>query len=103
MLETKAIKTALYCSAYIYISVCLYYQKGYTGQTGRHLLVIYKEHICNIRLNKEHSEFNLQVFNGKHVCGTIDQALSKIDHAENEQIMSIKDGLHISLHKTLDK
>jgi hypothetical protein len=71
----------------------------YIGQTGRSLNIRYKEHIRSIRYNREDSGYATHILNNIHRYGKIEDIMERIDQAKKWRIMTIKENLHIYIHK----
>jgi hypothetical protein len=50
----------------------------HVGQMGRNLITRYKEHIRNIRLNKDESAFAQHILNQGHQYGPMEQIMKLI-------------------------
>jgi hypothetical protein len=74
---------------------CRSCHKVYIGQTGRNLTTRYKEHIRNIRLNKDESAFVQHMLNERHQYGPITTIMEMIEKAKKGNIMNIKEDFHI--------
>jgi hypothetical protein len=79
----------------IYKMTCQSCQKVYIGQTGRNLTIRYKEHIRNIRLNKDESAFAQHVLNNQHQYGPMNIIMEIIESAKKGGIMNIKEDYYI--------
>jgi hypothetical protein len=58
--------------------------KVYIGQTGRKLTTSYKEHIRNVRLNKDESAFAQHILNKRHQYGPMTVTMEMIEKAKRE-------------------
>jgi hypothetical protein len=56
-------------------------RKLYTGQMGRNLKTRLKEHIRNIRFNKDESAYGQHILNQGHQYGPIEQIMQIIEQA----------------------
>jgi hypothetical protein len=73
----------------------------YVGQTGRNLTTRYKEHIRNIRFNKDKSAFAQQVLNKQHQYGPMTTIMEMAEYAKKGNLMNRKENFHIyHLNKT---
>jgi hypothetical protein len=66
----------------------------YIGQTGRNL-TRYKEHIRNIRFNKDESAFAQHILNKQHQVGPMTTIMEMVEYAKKGNIMNIKENFHI--------
>jgi hypothetical protein len=62
--------------------------KVYIGQTGRNLTTRYKEHIRNIRFNKEESAFAQHILGKGHQSGPMEHIMEMIEYARKGNIMN---------------
>jgi hypothetical protein len=88
-------KTNKYEKSGIYKLTCQSCQKTYIGQTGRNLKTRYKEHIRNIRLNKDESAFAQHILNRRHQYGPIEDVMEIIEQARKGRLMNVKENYHI--------
>jgi hypothetical protein len=61
----------------IYELKCLEFGKNYIGQTGRNFRQRYREHINDIRQNKEKSGYSQHILNTYHKYGTIEDTVQE--------------------------
>jgi ferritin-like metal-binding protein YciE len=96
---TKLLNSTQIISTYeqsgIYEMTCQSCQKSYIGQTGRNLMIRYKEHIRTIQNNKEESAFTQHTLNTGHQYSPIERIMKIIEHARKGRIMDIKENVHI--------
>jgi hypothetical protein len=83
--------TNTYKQSSIYKMTCQSCHKVYVGQTGQNLITRYKEHIRNIRFNKEESAFAQHIPNQGHQYGPMEQIMKLIEYARMGNVMNIKD------------
>jgi hypothetical protein len=55
----------------------------------------YKEHIRNIRLNREESAFSHHILGKGHQYGPMEQIMEMIEYAKKGNIMNIKENYYI--------
>jgi hypothetical protein len=94
-------KTNKYEQSSIYKMTCQSCHKVYTGQTGRNLITRYKEHVRNIRFNKEESAFAQHTSDKGHQYGPMEQITELIEYARKGNIMNIKENYYIYKFKQL--
>jgi hypothetical protein len=85
----------------IYKMTCQSCQKVYIGQTGRNLITRYKEHIRNIRFNKDDSAFAQHMLDQGQQYRPIEQIMELIKYARKGNIMNIKENYYIYKFKQL--
>jgi hypothetical protein len=73
----------------IYKLACQSYHKVYIGQTGRNLTG-YKEHIRNIRFNKDE-----HILNKQHQFGPMTGIMEIVEYTKKGTLMNIKENFHI--------
>jgi hypothetical protein len=66
-----------------------------TCQTGRNLHIRFKEHIRNIRFNKEESAYAQHILNRGHQYGPIEQVMEIVEQAQKGGLMNIKENYYI--------
>jgi hypothetical protein len=88
-------KMNTYEQSRIYKMTCQSCHKLYTGQTGRNLTTRYKEHIRNIRFNKEESAFAQHILGQGHQYRPMEQIMELIEYARKGNIMNIKENYYI--------
>jgi hypothetical protein len=66
----------------IYKMTCQSCHKEYTGQTSWNLITRYKEHIRNIRFNKDESAFAQHILDKGHQYGPTEQIMELIENTE---------------------
>jgi hypothetical protein len=79
----------------IYKLTCQTSQKVYIGQTGRNLNTRVKEHIRNIRFNKDESAYAQHILNRRHQYGPIEQEMETVEQARNGGLMNVKENYYI--------
>jgi hypothetical protein len=79
----------------IYRLICQSCHKVYIGQTGRTLSIRYKEHIRNIRSNKDDSAFEQHILDNQHQYGPMTTIMKIVEQAKKGTIMNIKENFHI--------
>jgi hypothetical protein len=82
---------------------CQSCHKVYVGQTGRNLTTRFKEHIRNIRSNKDESAFAQHILNQGHQYRPMEQIMKLVEHARKGNIMNIKEDYYIYKFKKLNK
>jgi hypothetical protein len=65
----------------IYKLTCQTCQKVYISQTGRNLNTRFKEHIRNIRFNKDESAYAQHILNRGHQYGPIEEVMEIVEQA----------------------
>jgi hypothetical protein len=79
----------------IYKITCQSRQKVYIGQTGRNFKTRFKEHIRNIRFNKDESAYAQHILNQGHQYGPIEKIMEIIEQARKGNLMNIKESYYI--------
>jgi hypothetical protein len=87
-------ETNSYGQSGIYKITCQSCYKIYIGQTGRHL-TRYKEHIRNIRLNKDESTFDQHILNKGHQYGPMTKIIGMVEHAKKCNLLNIKENFYV--------
>jgi hypothetical protein len=89
--------TNTYEQSGIYKMTCQRCHKVYVGQTGRNLIIRYKEHIRNIRFNKDELAFAQHILDQGHQYGPMEQIMELIEYARKGNIMDtcIKENYYI--------
>jgi hypothetical protein len=77
-IREKPNKLDIYKQSGAYQLKCLDCKKYYIGQTGQNFKQRYKEHINNIRQNKEKSGYSQHILNTNHRYGTIDDTMETL-------------------------
>jgi hypothetical protein len=73
------------------------------GQTGRYLITRYKEHIRNIQLNKDDSDFAQHILNKRHQYGPVTETMETVEQANKGNLMNIKENFFIYYFNKLNK
>jgi hypothetical protein len=79
----------------IYKMTCQSCHKVYIWQTGQNLITRYKEHIRNIRFNKEESAFAQHILDKVHQYKATEQIRESIKYARKGNIMNIRENYYI--------
>jgi hypothetical protein len=79
----------------IYKITCQSCHKVYISQTGRNLTTRYKEHIRNIRSNKDESAFTQHILNKRHQYGPMTEIMEMVKHAKKGNLMNLKENFYI--------
>jgi hypothetical protein len=82
----------------IYKITCRSCQKAYIGQTGRSLKTRFKEHIRNIRFNKEESAYAQHILNQGHQYGPMEQIMDIAEQVQKGNLMNIKENYYIYIN-----
>jgi hypothetical protein len=95
--------TNTYEQSSIYKMTCQSCHKVYTGQMGRNLKTRYKEHVRNIRFNKDESAFPQHILGKGHQHGPMEQIMEIIECARKGNIMNTKENYYIYQFKQLNE
>jgi uncharacterized membrane protein YkoI len=71
------------------------FYKVYIGQTGKNVTTRYKEHINNVRHNKEESAFAQYISNQGNQYRPMEQIMEMAEHAKKGNILNIKANYYI--------
>jgi hypothetical protein len=93
--------TNTYEQSGIYKVTCQSFHKVYIEKMGRDLITRYKEHIRNIRFNKDKSDFAQHILAQGHQYGPMEQIKETIEHTKKSNIMNIKENYDIYKFKQL--
>jgi hypothetical protein len=82
---------------------CQSCHKVHVGQRGRNLSTRYKEHIRNIRFNKEESAFAQHILGPGHQYGPMEHIVEMIVYARKGNMIHIKENDYIYQFKHLNE
>jgi hypothetical protein len=99
--DTRTMNT--YEQSGIYKMICQSCHKVYIGQKGRNLTTRYKEHIRNIRFNKEESAFAQHILGKGYQYRPMEQIMEMIKYARKGNIMTIKENYYIYQCKQINE
>jgi hypothetical protein len=83
----------------VYQLKCLDCYKNYIGQTGRNFKQRYREHINDIRQNKEKSGYSQHILNTGHRYGTIDDTMEILYKNKKGLLLNTVEQFYIYINK----
>jgi hypothetical protein len=78
---------------------CLDCNKYYIGQTGRNFKQRYREHINDIRQNKEKSGYSQHILNTNHRYGTKDDTIETLYRGKKGCLLNTVEQFYIYINK----
>jgi hypothetical protein len=99
-LSKKRQKRDQYDRCGVYKLICLEYGGGaYVGQMGRKFRTRYKEHIRDIRNNKENTGYSHHILSTGRVYGTLEDTLQIVKIQSNGPHLNTLERFHIYIRK----
>jgi hypothetical protein len=83
----------------VYQLKCSDYKKYYIGQTGRNFKQRYREHINDIRQNKEKSGYSQHILNTKHRYGTTVDTMETLYRGKKGRLLNTVEKFYIYINK----
>jgi hypothetical protein len=84
-----------YSKSGVYSLKCLSCDQIYVGQTGRSFKIRYKEHISDIRHNKDKSKYALHMLQFSHEYGTIENTLEILKVVNKGKLLDVLERFYI--------
>jgi hypothetical protein len=94
-LKIKEKMTDKYNQSGVYQMACQDCELKYIGQTGRTFRTRYKEHIRDIKINRQKSRFAQHILNTTHNYGTMEQTMTILHPKKKGKMLNALENYHI--------